>query len=191
MASRLFREISPQDSREGKTLKTALTALISAIIGGLVTALFLFIGVYGLEDRSGSVTIKEVAPAPESSGTPTLTDGSSVHGVYTRDSRGVVSVDVAATSDAGPAGGSGFVVDEAGHIVTNQHVVEGAEAISVRFADDVRREAEVVGQDPSTDVALIQVDAPKEALRPLTLGDSNSVGVGEPVIAIGNPLNVG
>jgi S1-C subfamily serine protease len=161
-----------------------------------VTALFLFVGVYGLEDRSGSVTIKEVAPPHKSStrtaGTPAVTDGSSsVREVYTRDSRGVVSVDVAATSDAGPAGGSGFVIDEAGHIVTNQHVVEGAEDISARFADGVRREAEVVGQDPSTDVALIQVDAPQKALKPLTLGDSNSVGVGEPVIAIGNPLNVG
>ena len=177
-------------------MRTALTALVSAIIGGLVTALFLMVGVYGLEDRSGSVTIKEVAPPHKSSGgtirTPAVTDGSSsVREVYTRDGRGVVSVDVAATSDAGPAGGSGFVVDEAGHIVTNQHVVEGAEEISVRFADGVRKEAEVVGQDPSTDVALIQVDAPKEALKPLTLGDSNSVGVGEPVIAIGNPLNVG
>jgi S1-C subfamily serine protease len=161
-----------------------------------VTALFLFIGVYGLEDRSDSVTIKEVAPPHKSSGgtigTPAVADGSSsVREVYTRDGRGVVSVDVAATSDAGPAGGSGFVVDEAGHIVTNQHVVEGAEEISVSFADDVRREAEVVGQDPSTDVALIKVDAPKEALKPLTLGDSNSVGVGEPVIAIGNQLNLG
>jgi S1-C subfamily serine protease len=161
-----------------------------------VSALFLFVGVYGLEDRSDSVTIKEVAPPHKSSGgtagTPAVTDGSSsVREVYTRDGRGVVSVDVAATSDAGPAGGSGFVVDEAGHIVTNQHVVEGAEEISVRFAGGVRREAEVVGQDPSTDVALIKVDAPKEALKPLTLGDSNSVGVGEPVIAIGNPLNVG
>src|SRR5918993_297755 len=197
MASRLFSEISPQDRQEGKTLKTALTALISAIIGGLVTALFLFVGVYGLEDRSDSVTIKEVAPAPKSSGatagTPAVADepSSAVREVYTRDGRGVVSVDVAATSDAGPAGGSGFVVDEAGHIVTNQHVVEGAEEISVSFADGVRREAEVVGQDPSTDVALIQVDAPRKALKPLTLGDSNSVGVGEPVIAIGNPLNVG
>jgi S1-C subfamily serine protease len=161
-----------------------------------VSALFLFVGVYGLEDRSDSVTIKEVAPPHKSSGgtagTPAVTDGSSsVREVYTRDGRGVVSVDVAATSDAGPAGGSGFVVDEAGHIVTYQHVVEGAEEISVRFAGGVRREAEVVGQDPSTDVALIKVDAPKEALKPLTLGDSNSVGVGEPVIAIGNPLNVG
>jgi S1-C subfamily serine protease len=160
-----------------------------------VTALFLFVGVYGLEDRSGSVTIKEVAPHKSSTGpagTPSVTDGStSVREVYTRDSRGVVSVDVAATSDAGPAGGSGFVIDEAGHIVTNQHVVEGAEDISARFADGVRRQAEVVGQDPSTDVALIKVDAPRKALKPLTLGDSNSVGVGDPVIAIGNPLNVG
>lgn len=161
-----------------------------------MTALFLFLGVYGLEDRSGSVTIKEVAPSHKSSmgtaETRAVTDGSSsVREVYTRDGRGVVSVDVAATSDAGPAGGSGFVIDEAGHIVTNQHVVEGAEEISARFADGVRREAEVVGQDPSTDVALIQVDAPQKALKPLTLGDSNSVGVGDPVIAIGNPLNVG
>jgi S1-C subfamily serine protease len=173
-------------------LRTALTALVSAIVGGFVTALFLFVGVYGLEDKSDSVTIKEVAPTPESSRpTPVSNEGSSVREVSTRDGRGVVSVDVAATSEAGPGGGSGFVVDEAGHIVTNQHVVEGAEEISVRFADDVRREAEVVGQDPSTDVALIKVDAPKAALEPLTLGNSNSVGVGEPVIAIGNPLNLG
>ena len=160
-----------------------------------MTALFLFLGVYGLEDRSGGVTIKEVAPHKSSTGmaeTPAVTDGSSsVREVYTRDGRGVVSVDVAATSDAGPAGGSGFVIDEAGHIVTNQHVVEGAEEISAKFADGMRREAEVVGQDPSTDVALIQVDAPQKALKPLTLGDSNSIGVGDPVIAIGNPLNVG
>ena len=147
---------------------------------------------YGLENRSDSVTIKEVAPIHESSGTTHASnEGSSVREVYTRDGRGVVSVDVAATSDAGPGGGSGFVVDEAGHIVTNQHVVEGAEEISVKFADGARREAEVVGQDPSTDVALIKVEAPREALEPLTLGDSDSVGVGEPVIAIGNPLNVG
>src|SRR5918995_4372284 len=81
MASRLFSETSPQDRREGKTLKTALTALISAIIGGLVTALFLFVGVYGLEDRPDSVTIKEVAPPHKSSGgtigTPADTGGGS------------------------------------------------------------------------------------------------------------------
>ena len=171
-------------------MRTALTALVSAIIGGLITALFLFLGVYGLEDKSDSVTIKEVAPQ-EASGKTATTGGSSVREVYVRDGRGVVSVDVAATPDAGPAGGSGFVVDEAGHIVTNQHVVEGAEDISVRFADGARREVELVGQDPSTDVAVLRVDAPRKELEPLTLGDSGSVGIGEPVIAIGNPLNVG
>lgn len=173
-------------------MRTALTALVSAIIGGLVTALFLFVGVSGLQENSDSVTIKEVAPPKEGSGaTPVVGKASSVREVYTRDGRGVVSVDVAATPESAPAGGSGFVIDESGHIVTNQHVVEGAEDISVRFADGTRRQAEVVGQDPSTDVAVIEVDAPREALEPLTLGNSDAVGVGEPVIAIGNPLNVG
>ena len=172
-------------------MRTALTALVSAIVGGLVTALFLVVGVYGLEEKSPNVTIKEVAPPQRSSGTTISDDGASVHEVYMRYGHGVVSVDVAATTEAAPAGGSGFVVDEAGHIVTNQHVVEDAEDISVRFAEGTRRSAEVVGEDPSTDIAVIQVDAPRGALEPLTLGDSDSVGVGEPVIAIGNPLNVG
>src|SRR3712207_7210581 len=86
---------------------------------------------------------------------------------------------------------SGFVLDEQGYIVTNQHVVGGAEDISVRFASGAREDAEVIGEDPSTDVAVIKVDASEAVLEPLTLGDSGSVGVGEPVIAIGNPLNVG
>ena len=107
-----------------------------------------------------------------------------------RDGPGVVSVDVA-SSELGPGGGSGFVLDEEGHIVTNQHVVEGAEEVSVRFASGERERAEIVGEDPSTDVAVVKVNAPEETLVPLTLGDSDSVGVGDPVIAIGNPLNVG
>ena len=150
-------------------------------------------GLGGLRDEPReSVTIKEVAPPEESSeAAPVGAKGPSVGEVYTRDGPGVVSVDVAATSDVGPGGGSGFVVDEAGHIVTNQHVVEDAEDISVRFAGGERREARVIGEDPSTDLAVIQVEAPEEMLRPLTLGDSDSVEVGEPVIAIGNPLNVG
>ena len=173
-------------------MRTVLTALVSAIIGGLLAAIFVLAGMSGLKDEPANVTIKEVAPPRGSSGTtPISENGSSVREVYTRDGPGVVSVDVAATSDLGPGGGSGFVVDEAGHIVTNQHVVGEAEDISVRFAGGARREAEVVGEDPSTDVAVIRVDAPEESLRPLTLGDSGSVGVGDPVIAIGNPLNVG
>jgi S1-C subfamily serine protease len=174
-----------------------LTALVSAIIGGLLTALFLLIGMWSslgagpAAGGTGDVTIKQ-APAPrEPSESASIGDeGLSVRDVYREDGPGVVSVDVT-SQETGPGGGSGFVLDEGGHIVTNQHVVEGAEEISVRFASGVRRPAELVGEDPSTDVAVIQVDAPESLLRPLTLGDSGALGVGDPVIAIGNPLNVG
>jgi S1-C subfamily serine protease len=174
-----------------------LTALVSAIIGGLLTALFLLIGMWSSlgaapgAGGTGDVTIKQ-APAPrEPSESASIGDeGLSVRDVYREDGPGVVSVDVS-SQENGPGGGSGFVLDEGGHIVTNQHVVEGAEEISVRFASGVRRPAELVGEDPSTDVAVIQVDAPESLLRPLTLGDSGALGVGDPVIAIGNPLNVG
>ncbi|MFL6032177.1 MAG: S1C family serine protease [Rubrobacteraceae bacterium] len=161
---------------------------MAAIVGGLVTALFIFVGVTGLEDGSHDVTIREASPPVESASGDMV--GAPVREVYTRTGPGVVSVDVA-SSERGPRGGSGFVLDEQGHIVTNQHVVGGAEDVSVRFANGVREDAEVVGEDPSTDVAVLKVDAPERVLEPLTLGDSGSVGVGEPVIAIGNPLNVG
>ena len=135
------------------------------------------------EPRQGSATPEEgVNPGGES--------GPSVRDVYTRDGPGVVTVDVGSTS-RGPGGGSGFVIDESGYIVTNQHIVDDAEAVSVRFSSGAREEAEVVGEDPSTDTAVLRVNAPEEALKPLTLGDSDTVGVGDPVIAIGNPLNVG
>jgi S1-C subfamily serine protease len=117
-------------------------------------------------------------------------EGSSIREVYTRDGPGVVSVDVS-SREIGPGGASGFVIDENGHVVTNQHVVADADSVSVRFSSGAREEAEVVGEDPSTDIAVLRVNAPEEALKPLTLGDSDAVGVGDPVIAVGNPLNLG
>jgi hypothetical protein len=87
--------------------------LVSAIIGGLVTALFIFVAMSGLEDGSDDVTIKE-APLPEKASSETVFDNdmsSSVREVYMRDGPGVVSVDVA-SSELGPGGGSGFVLDE-------------------------------------------------------------------------------
>ena len=116
-------------------------------------------------------------------------EGTTVRDVYTRDGPGVVTVDV--STEKGPAGGSGFVVADGGYVVTNQHVVADANSTSVRLASGAMGKAEVVGQDPSTDIAVLKVDAPDESLSPLALGDSNAVEVGDPVIAIGNPLNVG
>ncbi len=85
--------------------------------------------------------------------------------------------------------GSGFVIDKDGHVLTNAHVVDGAQGtITVSFSNDERVEAEVIGVDYATDVALLKVDLPASALTVVPLGDSASVVVGEPVVAIGNPF---
>ena len=177
--------------RREQVLKTALTAFVSAIIGGLVATLVFYLSVLGLGEGSGDLSINEARQAtPEEGVNPGGGDGPSVREVYTRDGPGVVSVDVRSES-IGPGGGSGFVIDERGYVVTNQHVVEGADSVSLRFSSGARQVAEVVGEDASTDVAVLKVEVPEETLVPLTLGDSDSVGVGDPVIAVGNPLNVG
>jgi S1-C subfamily serine protease len=86
--------------------------------------------------------------------------------------------------------GSGFVWDKEGHIVTNNHVVEEADKISVTFADGTTSPAEVVGTDPDSDLAVIKVEAPAEQLQPAQLGDSTQVKVGQLAAAIGNPFGL-
>lgn len=91
----------------------------------------------------------------------------------------------------GAALGSGFVWDRQGHIVTNNHVVENADRISVTFADGLTLPAELVGRDPQSEVAVIKVDPTKvETLRPVTVGDSTQVKPGQFVVAIGNPYGL-
>lgn len=104
-----------------------------------------------------------------------------------------ITVKVAAPTAAlrfGYAQGSGFVWDKAGHIVTNNHVVDGAREVSVTFADDRVVPAEVIGTDPDSDLAVLKVDLPAETLHPMTLGDSSEVQVGQHVVAIGNPFGL-
>ena len=84
--------------------------------------------------------------------------------------------------------GSGFVIDKAGHIVTNEHVIQGARKVQVSFSGQDELTATVVGKDLSTDVAVLKIDAHARALTPLQLGDSDAVTVGDPVFAIGNPF---
>ncbi|MDP8910961.1 MAG: trypsin-like peptidase domain-containing protein [Actinomycetota bacterium] len=84
--------------------------------------------------------------------------------------------------------GSGFVRDNAGHIVTNYHVISQARSIEVSFSNNESMKATVVGTDPATDIAVLKVDARSLALRPLPLGDSDDVRVGDRVVAIGNPF---
>jgi 2-alkenal reductase len=86
--------------------------------------------------------------------------------------------------------GSGFIYDELGHIVTNNHVVEEASKVEVTFFDGTTVEAEVIGKDPDSDLAVIKVDVTEESLRPITWGDSDKIVVGQRAIAIGNPFGL-
>ncbi len=86
--------------------------------------------------------------------------------------------------------GSGFVWDTEGHIVTNHHVVDGADRITVTFYDGTTREAKLVGSDPYSDLAVVKVNVPAELLHPVTLMDSDQVQVGQLAIAIGNPYGL-
>ncbi|MGH2594019.1 MAG: S1C family serine protease [Anaerolineae bacterium] len=113
--------------------------------------------------------------------------------LYERVNPSVVNIDVTGGSiqDFAEFGsGSGFVLDTDGHIVTNNHVVEGAQGIYVTFADGSVAEADLVGGDPSSDLAVIRVNLDPNLLRPVELGDSDQVKVGQRVVAIGNPFGL-
>jgi S1-C subfamily serine protease len=86
--------------------------------------------------------------------------------------------------------GSGLVVDKAGHIVTNYHVIQGAKQVRVSFSNGASMKATVQGTDPSSDLAVLKIDASSRALTPLALGNSDEMQVGDPVVAIGNPFGL-
>ena len=137
-----------------------------------------------------------VSGTPVSSSTSSLTVGQ----IYERAHRGVVQITVRSTQSAPPpwggdaqtseAQGSGFVVSADGRIVTNEHVVDGASSITVKFWNGKMYTARVVESDPSLDLAVLKVDAPSSVLHPLTLADSSDVQVGDAVVAIGSPFGL-
>ncbi len=136
------------------------------------------------------VTVSDSQPASSSSSL-------SVHSIYERTHKGVVEISVSeqASSPFGgtrtqQAQGSGFVSDSAGHIVTNQHVVSGAQSIKVKLWNGQTYGATVVGADSSTDLAVLKVNAPSSVLFPLSLADSSGVQVGDNVVAIGSPFGL-
>jgi 2-alkenal reductase len=119
-------------------------------------------------------------------------------GIYNSVSPSVVSINVVTRSAAGSFSneeffgegtGTGFVIDTQGHIVTNNHVVDGAISIEVNFFDGRIVRGEIVGLDPDSDLAVIRVDLPAEELQPVPLGDSDSLFIGQEVVAIGSPFN--
>ena len=108
--------------------------------------------------------------------------------LYQQLSPGVVSIQVISGFGAGQ--GSGFVIDQQGHIVTNYHVVEGAQRVEVDFSTGLKVYAEVIGTDLDSDLAVLKVNVDPSQLVPLPLGDSDFASVGQTVVAIGNPYGL-
>ena len=115
--------------------------------------------------------------------------GEDIAEIYRRVSKSVVSIEVE-IGRFDVASGTGFVVDEYGHIVTNAHVVEDAFAIAVEFQDGLQTSAELIGMDTLVDIAVIKVDVRSYRLKPVTFGDSDDLAVGQSVLAIGNPFGL-
>ena len=108
--------------------------------------------------------------------------------IYDKVNAGVVTI-ISYTS-SGEGSGSGFVYDYDGHIITNYHVVEGAESIEVAFANGQKVWATLVATDIDSDIAVIKVNIPPDELVPLSMGDSDALKVGQMVVAIGNPYRL-
>jgi S1-C subfamily serine protease len=175
--------VNPPRSRMPLFLAAFVAALgLGAGIGATAFAV--------LSDDPGTVVSEVTVTDPEPAASA---DGLSIGAIYQNSQSAVVEITASggsAFSGAQEAQGSGFVYDEDGHIVTNQHVVHGANSINVRFYDGSTRRARLVGTDPSTDLAVIRVEAPASFLEPLVLGDSSEVAVGDGVVAIGSPFGL-
>ena len=99
-------------------------------------------------------------------------------------------VSITATTGQGGGQGSGVIIDSSGHVLTNNHVVAGADKLTVTLADGRTFDAEVRGTDPSTDLAVITIKGTPSGLAPVAIGDSDALAVGDPVMAVGNPLGL-
>jgi S1-C subfamily serine protease len=168
-----------------------LIAFTSAFIAAGVVFFFERYGSRLLEP-SGSAFFTENAPAGLTNPSVATDEQNNIE-VYKTMSPGVVFITSTSFSndfwDAGERSGtgSGFVIDAQGHILTNYHVIEGAQKLSVSFGDK-SYPATKVGEDPDTDLAVIKVDAPRDALTIIPFGDSDNLVVGQKVLAIGNPF---
>lgn len=163
----------------------------------VVTAAFVLIafgfilGTTVLNTSASSVHLLPAVQAPLEVPDPITENERYFASIYERVSPSVVSINVVGLSQDGnlfSAGGTGFVIDKDGHIVTNNHVVDGAERIEVNFLDGTIVRGQVVGLDPDSDLAVLKVDLPADRLQPVALGDSNGLFIGETTIAIGSPF---
>ncbi len=171
---------------------------VAAVLGGAIVAAVMLIGGIG-----EPVTRTVVEQAPLTAEVGATTSGQlTPRTIYQRDAPGVAFItatviqqsqsvfDPFPSTTRGTATGSGFVINRDGLILTNAHVISGAVKISVAFADNQTVTAKVIGKDPDDDLALLKVNPDGLSLVPLPLGDSSTVQVGDPTVAIGNPFGL-
>ena len=170
---------------------TAAVALVAAVIGAGTVAV--------VDQSTGDTTVVERVTTPAVTSVARVSSGGTTtvnfSRVYAERRTGLVSITSTVAADqaggqggTATAGGSGVIIDEEGHILTNEHVVDGATKVQVELSTGTTVTAKVVGSDKSTDVALLDIDVPAADLDPVPLGDSSKVTVGSPVLAIGDPF---
>ena len=175
-------------------------AVLSAALG--CVAAVAIVAAFGLGGKN-TTTVVQQAPLRGDDTSSGTNSGLTPREIYKRTSPGVVFIRAQVVENTqspfdfgfpqqqrGEATGSGFVVNRDGTILTNAHVVAGATRVTVQFADKHVVDATILGRDESTDLALLKVDASPSELTPLPLGNSKSVQVGDPTIAIGNPFGL-
>lgn len=187
----------PTPARRPGWIHSAVLVVAGGMIGGGVVAAI----TAATDDEAGGSTAA-LSTAPSSAGSteaesPNVQTGTvDYSAVYEQAAKGTVSVRTTVRGggrvpfggrEDGVAGGTGFVVDTEGTILTNQHVVANATRVDVTFADGTSVRAKVVGEDAATDVAVLDVDVSQDRLRPLKLADSSKVEVGDTALAIGDP----
>src|SRR3954452_22971800 len=175
--------------------------LAAAVIGGGVTAAVL-IGTGAVGDRKTTTIVQQAPLTSASPASESRAGGLTARDIYRRAAPGVVYIrarsvqqtqspfDVFPRTQENLSTGSGFVLDDKGDILTNAHVVASSLDVRVSFSDHRTVSARVIGKDADTDLAVLAVNPKEVKLRPLTLGDSGAVRVGDPTVAIGNPFGL-
>ena len=179
----------PSARRQGRrrTAEITTVAVLAALLssGGTVAASRLWSDDATTASPTSSSDLGRTDAAPVSQADASAPDWSATAAAV---SPSVVSI----TARTGQAGGqgSGVIIDTAGNVLTNNHVVSGAEQLSVTLSDGRTYDAEIRGTDPSTDLAVITLSEPPKDLTPIAVGDSDALEVGDPVMAVGNPLGL-
>jgi len=188
-----------KDRRRGASGPVVVAAWAGVTWVGVIWAAGLVFGQVAEPLASAPVRTAGVAPRGDLDGGRAFTPEEQTNiAVYEAVNRSVVNINTKSTVTTGlfllevpsEGAGSGIVVDQLGHVLTNYHVVEGAKEIQVLFHDGSASAGRIVGFDPATDVAVVRVDAPRELLQPVVFGSSSNLRVGQRVFAIGNPFGL-